>query len=180
MAKNIMQINMIYPLMPKATAMWLIENTSLTFKQISDFCGLHVLEVQGIADGEVAKGIKAINPIIRGQVTIEEIKKCESDISANMSLSLTAIKLIKKQNVSNKKRKYIPIVRRQDKPNAIVWLLKNYPKITEVQISKLIGTTKNTIKLIKNKKYWNYSNIEAKDPVLLGLCSESDLDYISK
>ena len=165
--------------MPKATAVWLIENTSLTFKQIADFCGLHVLEVQGIADGEVAKGISGIDPIIHGQITREELKKCENDSDSSLSLSLSAIKLMKEQKMSNKKGKYIPVARRQDKPNAIAWLLKNSVEMTDTQISKLIGTTKNTIDLIRNKTHWNYNNLHAKDPVLLGLCTQTDLHYMS-
>ena len=171
---------MNYPLMPKATAVWLVENTGLTFDQIASFCGLHVLEVQGIADGEVARGIKGVDPVTHGQITLEEITRCENDPNANISLSPSAIKLMKAQEMSNKKGKYIPVARRQDKPNAIAWILKNCPELTDAQISKLIGATKNTINLIRTKTHWNYSNLRAKDPVLLGLCTQSDLNYISE
>ncbi|MSO13708.1 hypothetical protein h2es_0450 [Rickettsiales endosymbiont of Trichoplax sp. H2] len=171
---------MDYPLMPKATAVWLVENTSLTFDQIANFCGLHVLEVQGIADGEVAKGIKGVDPITHGQITSQELHKCEDDSNAQLTLSASAIKLMKEQEISNKKGKYVPVARRQDKPNAILWLLKNCPELTDAQISKLIGTTKNTINLIKNKTHWNYTNLRAKDPVLLGLCTQADLNYITE
>ncbi|MFQ3307118.1 MAG: hypothetical protein ACI8ZF_000358 [Candidatus Midichloriaceae bacterium] len=164
--------------MPKATAIWLIDNTSLTFKQISDFCGLHPLEVQGIADGEVSQGIKGVNPITHGQLTKEDIKKCEQDSNEHLSLSHSAIKLMNEQKVNNKKGKYIPIARRQDKPNAIAWLIQNYKELSDGQISKLIGSTKNTIELIKTKTHWNYNNIRPKDPVLLGLCTQKDLDTL--
>ena len=172
--------SMNYPLMPKATAVWLVENTGLTFDQIANFCGLHVLEVQGIADGEVARGIKGVDPVTHGQITLEEITRCENDPNASITLSPSAIKLMKEQEVSNKKGKYIPVARRQDKPNAIAWILKNCPELTDAQISKLIGTTKNTINLIRTKTHWNYSNLRAKDPVLLGLCTQADLNYVSE
>jgi hypothetical protein len=162
--------------MPKATAVWLVENTSLTFDQIADFCGLHPLEVQGIADEEVANGIKGVDPITHGQLTKEEITRCEKDQGTTLTLSASAVKLMKEQKINSKKGNYIPIARRQDKPNAIVWLLKNCPNISDVQISKLIGTTKNTISLIREKTHWNYNNIRAKDPVLLGLCTQIDLN----
>ena len=171
---------MHYPLMPIATAVWLVDNTSLTFQQVADFCGLHILEVQGIADGEVAKGIKGVNPITYGQVTREDLQKSENDPSVILLLAPSAIKLMKEQSDNNKKRKYIPVARRQDKPNGITWLLQNCPEMTDAQISKLIGTTKNTINLIKNKTHWNYTNLRAKDPVLSGLCSQADLNYISQ
>jgi uncharacterized protein len=178
--KFFVKTDMNYPLMPKATAVWLLENTGLTFDQIADFCGLHVLEVHGIADGEVAKGIRGVNPITHGQITSDEISRCEEDSSARLKLSASAVKLMKEQEVNNKKSKYIPVARRQDKPNAIAWILKNCPEITDAQISKLIGTTKNTINLIRNKTHWNYSNLRAKDPVLLGLCTQADLNYVSE
>lgn len=171
---------MNYPLMPKATAVWLVENTSLTFDQIADFCGLHALEVQGIADGEVAIGIKGVDPITHGQITSEELHRCENDSNVELTLSASAIKLMKEQKANNKKGKYVPVARRQDKPNAILWLLKNCPEMTDAKISKLIGTTKNTINLIKNKVHWNYTNLRAKDPVLLGLCTQADLNYITE
>lgn len=169
---------MNYPLMPKATAVWLVKNTSLTFDQIADFCGLHTLEIQGIADEEVAKGIKGMDPIMHGQLSQEEINRCEADSNAKLFLSKAAVKLMKEQEVSNKKGKYIPVARRQDKPNAIAWFLKNCPELSDGQISKLVGTTKNTINLIREKTHWNYSNLRAKDPVLLGLCTQTDLNYV--
>lgn len=163
--------------MPKATAVWLVDNTSLTFDQIAKFCGLHILEIQGIADGDVATGIKGINPVTNGQITLEEITRCEAKHDTNINLSSAAIKLIEAQKLSGKKGKYIPIARRQDRPNATMWLLKNYPDLTDTNISKLIGTTKSTINLIRNKTHWNYSNLRRKDPVLLGLCTQEDLNY---
>ena len=163
--------------MPKATAVWLVENTDLTFFQIANFCGLHLLEVQGIADGEVARGIKGIDPVINGQITLEEITRCRDDPIADIKLSLSAIKITQEQDANNKKRKYIPVARRQDKPSAILWILKHYIEMTDAQISKLIGTTKNTINLIRSKNHWNYKNLRAKDPVLLGLCTQTDLNY---
>ncbi|WPX97004.1 cell cycle transcriptional regulator TrcR [Candidatus Bandiella euplotis] len=171
---------MNYPLMPKATAVWLVENTTLTFKQIADFCDLHVLEVQGIADEEVAKGIKGIDPVAHGQLTKEEIQRCEADSAAMLVLSRETVKLMKEQEISGKKGKYIPVARRQDKPNAIAWLLKNCPEMSDSQISKLVGTTKSTISLIRDKAHWNYANLRAKDPVLLGLCTQTDLNYANE
>ena len=168
---------MNYPLMPLATAVWLVENTTLTFEQIADFCGLHPLEVQGIADEEVAEGIKGVNPINYGQLTKDEIKKCEKNSTRRLTLSKSAINLIKEHEINKKKRNYIPIARRQDKPNGIMWLLKNCPEMTDAQISKLLRTTKDTIGLIRQKKHWNYSNFRAKDPVLLGLCTQSEFNY---
>ena len=164
------------PLMSKATAIWLIDNTTLTFEQIAEFCGLHPLEVQGIADGEVAKGIIGVDPIVNGQLTKEEIKRCEKNITAKLELSGNTIKVMKEQNKTKKKNRYTPVARRQDKPNAIAWILKNCPEITERQIVKLIGTTKATINSVKDKTHWNFSNVKPKDPVLLGLCSQTDLN----
>lgn len=162
------------PLMPKATAVWLIENTSLTFKQIADFCHMHELEIKGIADGEVAQGIIGVSPIVNGQVTLEEIERCQKDKSAYL-------KLVKNDSLLNKnkvksKAKYTPIARRQDKPDAIFWLLKQCPHASDAQISKLIGTTKSTIAAIRNKEHWNMQDIRQRDPVLLGLCSQSELN----
>ena len=169
---------MEHPLLPKATAVWLIQNSSLTFSQISKFCNLHLLEIQGIADGEVAKGIKGINPVICGLITLEELKRCENDPDAQINMSSDAMKIIQEQKTDYKKSKYVPIARRQDKPNAILWLIKNTPEMTDGQISKLIGTTKNTINLIRDKSHWNYPNLRPKDPVLLGLCSQADINHI--
>lgn len=168
---------MNYPLMPIATAIWLVENTALTFEQIAIFCGLHPLEVQGIANQEVAEGIKGANPINHGQLTKDEIRRCEMDSAARLTLSESAVKLIKEEEANNKKRNYIPIARRHDKPNAIMWLLKNCPEMADAQISKLLGTTKNTINLLRKRTHWNYSNFHPKDPVLLGLCTQSEFNY---
>lgn len=165
------------PLMPKATAVWLIENTSLTFEQIADFCGVHSLEIQGIADGEVAKGIVGVDPIVSGQLTREELERCEKDPSTKLHLSEAATRLNYTQSKQTK-GKYTPVARRQDKPDAIAWILKNCPEISDAQIVKLIGTTKNTIEAVRSKSHWNSNNIKPKDPVLLGLCSQSEIDKI--
>lgn len=166
------------PLMPKSTAVWLIENTTLTFEQIAEFCSLHPLEVQGIADGEVAKGIVGIDPITTGQITKDELNRCEKDAAARLKLSEEAKKFLMVEKKHKKGGKYTPVARRQDKPEAVAWLLKNCPEINDSQITKLIGTTKNTINSIRDKTHWNTSNIKPKDPVLLGLCSQSELDKI--
>ena len=159
------------PLMPKATAVWLVENTKITFKQIADFCNLHELEVKGIADGDVAKGIKAYNPILAGQLTREEIEASSKDSGRPLVLN--------KKNLDIKSQKksprYVPLSKRQDRPEAALWLLKNYPQLSEGQIGKLVGSTKNTVNLIKNKKYWNSSNLHSKDPVVANLCSQIDI-----
>ncbi len=160
------------PLMPKATAIWLINNTSLTFKQIADFCQIHPLEVQGIADEEVAVGLIEEDPIRNGQLTLVEIKRCEADPQGKLQLNDAIAKHIK---TVSKKGNYTPVARRQDKPSAILWFLKNHPDIKDSQIIALIGTTKSTINTIKNKEHWNIANIRPKDPVLLGLCSQSAL-----
>jgi len=166
------------PLMPKATAIWLIENTTLTFEQIADFCGLHLLEVQGIADGDVAKGIIGVDPVSAGQITKEEIEKCEKNPKLKLSLSDNAKKLIKEQAKQKKTAKYTPVVRRQDKPDALAWLLKNCPELNDSQIMKLIGTTKSTIASVRDKSHWNAQNIRPRDPVLLGLCTQTELDRV--
>lgn len=166
------------PLMPKATAVWLIENTTLTFEQIADFCKMHPLEVKGIADGEVAIGIIGENPIANEQLSKEEIKRCELDSKARMRLSQHAQEHVK---INVKKRKtshYTPIAKRQDKPDAVHWFLRYYPNVTDQQIIKLIGTTKTTIAAIKARTHWNMNNIKPRDPVLLGLCSQTDLDKV--
>ena len=166
------------PLMPKATAVWLIENTTLTFEQIASFCGMHTLEVKGIADGEVAIGISGENPIINEQVSKEEIKRCESNPDAKLQLSEQAQKHVK---VTSKKRKtanYTPIAKRQDKPDAVAWFVRYYPNVTDQQIVKLVGTTKTTINSVKSRSHWNMNNIKPRDPVLLGLCSQTDLDKV--
>ena len=160
------------PFMPKATAVWLVENTTLTFKQIAEFCNLHELEVKGIADGDVAKGIKAYNPILAGQLSREEIEKCSKDKNKKLSL----LKKIEEVEIKERKKpKYTPLSKRQDRPDAIVWLIKNYSQLSDGQIAKLVGSTKNTVSLIKSKSYWNSSNLVAKDPVVLNLCTQIDI-----
>ena len=159
------------PLMPKATAVWLVENTKISFKQIADFCKLHELEVKGIADGDVAKGIKAYNPVLAGQLTRDEIEASSSDINRPLVLNKKTLDI----DVVKKKKKYIPLSKREDRPNAALWLIKNYSMLSEGQIGKLIGSTKNTVSLIKNNNYWNSSNLVAKDPVVSNLCSQIDI-----
>ena len=160
------------PLMPMATAVWLVENTSLTFKQIADFCKLHVVEVQGIADGEVAKGIVGYNPIISGQLTHEEIKLSSHD--ENRALNIIDVE-VEVKNSDNKIKKYIPLSKRQDKPDSALWLIKNHSILKDSQVAKLVGITKNSVTSIRNKSYWNYNNLNAKDPVAMGLFSQKDL-----
>jgi hypothetical protein len=160
------------PLMPMATAVWLVENTTLTFRQIAKFCNLHDVEVQGIADGEVAKGIMAYNPIISGQLTREEIEKSSSDENRDLQIKNTDIEI----SSENKKiKKYIPLSKRQDKPDSALWLIKNHSLLKDSQVAKLVGVTKASVTSIKNKSYWNYNNLSPKDPVALGLFSQKDL-----
>src|SRR5579883_2579759 len=161
------------PLMPKATAVWLVENTSLTFEQIADFCGLHPLEVQAIADGEVASQMQGLDPVANGQTTAEEIARCQADPNARLRLAPHAIP---PQIVKHRGPRYTPIAKRQDKPDAIAWLTKNHPELTDAQISKLIGTTKPTIAAIRDRTHWNSQNIKPRHPVTLGLCSIAELD----
>ena len=158
--------------MPMATAVWLVENTTLTFKQIADFCNLHEVEVQGIADGEVAKGIKAYNPITSGQLTKEEIELSSKD--QNRALKITSAD-VKISSDEKKIKKYIPLSKRQDKPDSVLWLIKNYPQLKDSQISKLVGITKNSVVSIRNKSYWNYNNLNEKDPVAMNLFTQKDL-----
>ena len=160
------------PLMPKATAVWLVDNTTISFKQIADFCNLHELEIKGIADGDVAKGIKAYNPILAGQLTREEIEASSNDSSRPLKLNKKTLDIRSKEK---KKSKYIPLSKRQDRPNAILWLIKNFSQLSNGQIGKLIGSTTNSIALIRNRNYWNFSNLTAKDPVASNLCSQLDL-----
>ncbi len=160
------------PLMPMATAVWLVENTSLTFNQIADFCNLHEVEVQGIADGEVAKGIVGYNPIISGQLTREEINKSSAD--KNRPLNIIDIEVEVKSN-ETKVKKYVPLSKRQDKPDSAIWLLKNHSILKDSQIAKLVGITKNSVTSIRNKSYWNYNNLNPKDPVAMGLFTQKDL-----
>ena len=160
------------PLMPMATAVWLVENTTLTFKQIADFCKLHEVEVQGIADGEVAKGIKAYNPIISGQLSREEIELSSKDQSRPLEIKNTDIEI---SNSEKKIKKYVPLSKRQDKPDSALWLIKNHVILKDSQIAKLVGVTKNSVTSIRNKSYWNYNNLNPKDPVALNLFTQKDL-----
>ena len=168
----------IAPLMPMATAVWLVENTTLTFKQISDFCKLHEVEIQGIADGEVAKGIVGYNPIMSGQLTREEIKLSSEDKNRPLNLNTNEIEI---ENTEKKIKKYIPLSKRQDKPDSALWLIKQHPLLKDSQIAKLVGVTKNSVTAIRNKSYWNFNNLSAKDPVAMGLFSQKDLiDAVEK
>ena len=160
------------PLMPKATAVWLVENTKISFKQIANFCNLHELEVKGIADGDVAKGIKAYNPILAGQLTREEIEACSTDSNRILTIKKKTLDI---KHEKKRGKKYIPLSKRQDRPEAALWLIKNYPNLYDGQIGKLVGSTKNTVSLIRNKNYWNSSNLAPKDPVVSNLCSQIDI-----
>ena len=164
---------MAQPLMPKATAVWLVENTALTFEQISDYCGLHTLQIQAIADGEVAAGMQGLNPTLSGQLTKSEIERCESDSSARLKTSKPKVSLPKPKN---KGARYTPISKRQDRPDAIAWLLKNYSELSDGQIGRLIGTTKPTINSVREKTHQNSQNIAPQSPVYLGLCSGDELE----
>jgi hypothetical protein len=160
------------PLMPMATAVWLVENTTITFKQIANFCNLHEVEVQGIADGEVAKGIKAYNPIMSGQLSREEIELSSKDESRPLQIKSNDIEI---SNSETKTRKYIPLSKRQDKPDSALWLIKHHSTLKDSQIGKLVGITKNAVTSIKNKSHWNYNSLSAKDPVALNLFTQKDL-----
>jgi hypothetical protein len=160
--------------MPKATAVWLVANTSLTFEQIASFCGLHVLEVKGIADGDVAQGIKGLDPVTSGQLTREAIEEAERDPSRD--LHLAEPKVIVPETPTRKGPRYTPVSRRQDRPNAVLWLLRNHPELKDSQIMRLVGTTKPTITQIRERSHWNAPNLTPQDPVTLGLCSQVDLD----
>ena len=164
---------MTHPLMPKATAVWLVENTALSFEQIADFCGLHSLEVNAIADDEVVFGMQGMNPVSVGELTSEEIERCQADPRTRLNPAPTRTPVAKKKNA-----RYTPVSKRQDRPDAIAWLLKNYPEMSDAQISKLIGTTKPTINTIRDRSHWNTANIKAQNPVGLGLCSADDLEKI--
>ena len=166
------------PLMPMATAVWLVENTTLTFKQIANFCNLHEVEIQGIADGEVAKGIKGYNPIISGQLTREEIELSSKDENRALQIKSADIKI---SNTEKKTKKYIPLSKRQDKPDSVLWLIRQHNILKDSQIAKLVGITKNSVTAIRNKNYWNYNNLNPKDPVALNLFSQKDLiDAVEK
>ena len=160
------------PLMPMATAVWLVENTTLTFKQIANFCNMHEVEIQGIADGEVAKGIKAYNPIISGQLSRDEIELSSKDHNRPLQIKNTDIEI---SNNDQKIKKYVPLSKRQDKPDSALWLIKNHNILKDSQISRLVGITKNTVTSIRNKSYWNFNNLNPKDPVALNLFSQKEL-----
>jgi len=159
-------------LMPLATAVWLVENTTLTFKQIANFCNLHEVEVQGIADGEVAKGIKPYNPIISGQLSREEIDLSSKDENRQLQIKGSDIEISSEQK---KIKKYIPLSKRQDKPDSALWLIKQHSQLKDSQIAKLVGITKNSVTSIRNKSYWNYNNLNPKDPVAMNLFTQKDL-----
>ena len=166
------------PLMPMATAVWLVENTTLTFQQIANFCNLHEVEIQGIADGEVAKGIVGYNPIISGQLTREEIKLSSEDENRPLNLKTNDVEI---ESTEKKIKKYVPLSKRQDKPDSALWLIKQHTILKDSQIAKLVGVTKNSVSAIRNKSYWNYNNLNPKDPVAIGLFSQKDLqDTVEK
>ncbi|WP_419799542.1 MAG: DUF1013 domain-containing protein [Terasakiella sp.] len=164
---------MALPLMPKATAVWLVENTALSFIQIADFCGLHELEIQAIADGDVGMGMQGMDPIANGQLTQAELDRCAADPKARLKLARSTNPV---PTARGKGARYTPVSKRQDRPDGIAWLVKNHPELQDVQISKLLGTTKPTIKAIRDKTHWNSPNITARNPVTLGLCTEADLE----
>ena len=165
---------MSLPLMPKATAIWLVENTSLSFKQIANFCGMHELEIKGIADGEVGAGIKGLNPITNNQLTKEEIERCSDNSDSDLQIIKNEISA--KTEQSKKKKKYTPLSKRQDRPDAVYWLIRNHPELKDSQVAKLVGSTKSTIDAIRNRTHWNMSNIRPQDPIGLGLCKQIELD----
>ena len=160
------------PLMPMATAVWLVENTTLTFKQIASFCNMHEVEIQGIADGEVAKGIKAYNPIISGQLSRDEIELSSKDENRPLQIKSADIEI---SNTEQKIKKYVPLSKRQDKPDSALWLVKSHNILKDSQIARLVGITKNTVTSIRNKSYWNYNSLNPKDPVALNLFSQKEL-----
>ncbi len=164
------------PLMPKATAVWLVENTSLSFEQIAEFCKLHPLEVKGIADGEVASGIKGLDPIITGQLTREEVELAQRTPNHKLRMAERKVKVPEMRGTKRGPR-YTPVSRRQDRPNAILWLVRNHPELKDAQIMRLVGTTKNTIQQVRERTHWNTANLSPMDPVTLGLCSQIDLDF---
>jgi hypothetical protein len=164
------------PLMPKATAVWLVENTSLSFEQIADFCKLHPLEVKGIADGEVAAGIKGMDPVTSGQLTREEIEKAQKDPNYRLRMAESRVKLPEQKRIKKGPR-YTPVSRRHDRPNAILWLVRNHPELKDAQIMRLVGTTKTTIQQVRDRTHWNSASLSPMDPVTLGLCSQIDLDF---
>tara|TARA_B100000073_G_C23588596_1_gene515323 strand:+ start:231 stop:770 length:540 start_codon:yes stop_codon:yes gene_type:complete len=163
---------MSLPIMPKATAVWLVENTALTFDQIADFTGMHELEIQAIADGEVANGIVGENPLTNGELTIEEIKRCEKKPSSKLKISKSSLP---KPKIRSKGARYTPVSKRQERPDAISWVIKNHPELSDSQICRLLRTTKQTVISIKDKTHWNTQNITPQNPVILGLCTEEEL-----
>jgi len=164
---------MSQPLMPKATAVWLVDNTTLTFDQIAAFCSMHPLEVQGVADGEVAVGIQGLDPVATGQLTREEIERCEKDASARLRQPEQPARMPERRS---KGPRYTPLSKRQERPNVIAWLVRYHPELADAQIAKLVGTTKPTIQSIRDRSHWNVSNIQPQDPVTLGMCSQTELD----
>ena len=166
---------MALPLMPKATAVWLVENTALSFEQIADFCGLHPLEVQAIADGEVAAGIVGLDPVANGQLTRAELERCEANPDGSLKLTITDIP---QPRAKPKGARYTPVSKRQDRPDAIAWIIKHHPELSDAAISKLVGTTKPTIQSVRDKTHWNAANIKPRNPVTLGMCTEAELEKV--
>ena len=164
------------PLMPKATAVWLVENTALTFDQIAEFCSLHPLEVKGIADGDVAQGIRGMDPIMSGELTRVELEAAEQNSEHTLKLNQTIVEL--PETTTKKQKKYTPLSRRQDRPAAIAWLVRNHSELKDSEVIRLVGTTKSTIESIRNRTHWNIGNIQPQDPVVLGLCSQIELDKL--
>ena len=164
------------PLMPKATAVWLVENTALTFDQIAEFCSLHPLEVKGIADGDVAQGIRGMDPIMSGELTRIELEAAEHNSEHALKLNQTIVEL--PEITTKKQKKYTPLSRRQDRPAAIAWLVRNHPELKDSEVIRLVGTTKSTIESIRNRTHWNIGNIQPQDPVVLGLCTQIELDKL--
>lgn len=164
------------PLMPKATAVWLVENTALTFDQIAEFCSLHPLEVKGIADGDVAQGIRGMDPIMSGELTRAELEAAEQNSEHTLKLNQTIVEL--PETTTKKQKKYTPLSRRQDRPAAIAWLVRNHSELKDSEVIRLVGTTKSTIESIRNRTHWNIGNIQPQDPVVLGLCSQIELDKL--
>ncbi len=164
---------MTQPLMPKATAVWLIDKTSLTFEQVADFVGMHPLEVQAIADGEVAQGIIGYDPVLNGQLSREEIARCESDPALRLNIQASTLPV---PTARGKGARYTPVSKRNDRPDAIAWLIRHHPNLSDIAVGKLLGTTKETIAKVRDRTHWNSANIKPRDPVILGLCSQSDLN----
>lgn len=164
------------PLMPKATAVWLVDNTSLTFEQIAEFCGLHPLEVKAIADGEVATSIRGLDPIGAGILTREEIERCQKDPTARLQMAKSVAEEIRPKTTRRKEPRYTPLSKRQDRPDAIAWLLRHHPELSDQQICRLLGTTKQTVQAVRDRTHWKSAEIRPRDPVILGLCSQTELD----